>query len=127
MVRMTVEDLVDDDGREAERRLVEEQQAGSRHERAPDGQHLLLAAREAAGPLAGPVGQAREQLVDPEQRAPLAGPAAPRRYAPSSRLSRTRQLGEDAPPFGDDGHAWRTRGAAAGCAHVPPSMTDAAR
>src|SRR5580765_4605520 len=39
------EDLLHDDGRQAERGLVEHEDARPRHERAADGEHLLLAAR----------------------------------------------------------------------------------
>ena len=48
--------------REAERRLVEQQQPRPRHERARDREHLLLAARERAGALLAALAQAREQL-----------------------------------------------------------------
>src|SRR5713101_572408 len=57
-------DLAHDDGREPERRFVEQQALGLCHEPAPDGQHLLLAARERAAPLLEALAQAREQLVD---------------------------------------------------------------
>ncbi len=40
--------LLDDDRRQAERHLVEEQQLGVRHQRAGDGERLLLASRQAA-------------------------------------------------------------------------------
>jgi len=46
-----LENLLHDDGRQAERRLVQEEQARSRHEGAADGQHLLLTAAERAGAL----------------------------------------------------------------------------
>src|SRR4029079_17292605 len=41
-----LEDLLHDQGSEAERWLIEQQQAGPRHQGAGDRQHLLLAARE---------------------------------------------------------------------------------
>ncbi|HEX2071825.1 MAG TPA: hypothetical protein VHF90_09290 [Thermoleophilaceae bacterium] len=44
------EDLVDHRRREAERRLVEQQQPRAGDESASDREHLLLAAREVAGP-----------------------------------------------------------------------------
>src|SRR5258708_17203647 len=47
-----LEDLLDDERREAERRLVEQQEARAAHQRAADRQHLLLAARERAAALA---------------------------------------------------------------------------
>src|SRR3989338_8408402 len=43
-----LEDGGEDDRREAEGGLVEHQEARARHQRAPDGRHLLLAAREGA-------------------------------------------------------------------------------
>src|SRR5689334_5893959 len=46
------EDILDDDRRQAEGRLVEHHEAGRAHEAAADRQHLLLAARERAGELA---------------------------------------------------------------------------
>ena len=48
-----VEDLLDEQRREAERRLVEQQQARPTHQRARDRQHLLLAARQACRRVAG--------------------------------------------------------------------------
>src|SRR5438552_377665 len=57
-------DLAHDDGREPQRRLVEEQALGLRHEPAPDGQHLLLASRERAAALLDALAQPREELVD---------------------------------------------------------------
>src|SRR5919198_3362619 len=48
------EDLAGDERREPERGLVEEQQARPQHERAPDREHLLLAAGEASGDLTVP-------------------------------------------------------------------------
>ncbi len=45
------EDLLHDQRRQAERRLVEQEQLGASHQRAGDGQHLLLAARQRAAAL----------------------------------------------------------------------------
>jgi len=56
-------DLAHDDGGEAERRLVEEQALGLGHEPAPDGQHLLLAARERAAALLEALAEPRKELV----------------------------------------------------------------
>ena len=56
-----VEEPEHHDGGQAHRGLVEEDQPGPRHEGPADGQHLLLAAGEAAGPLAAPLGQDREE------------------------------------------------------------------
>ena len=60
--RMAVEDVLDDQRRKAERRLVEQQQARLAHQRARDRQHLLLAARQGAGQLVLALLQAREAL-----------------------------------------------------------------
>ena len=43
-----LEDLAHEQGGQAERRLVEQQEAGLGHEGAPDHQHLLLAAAQVA-------------------------------------------------------------------------------
>src|SRR5262245_62241458 len=58
------EDLLDDEGRETERRLVEEQEARAAHQRAGDGQHLLLAARQGAAALIEPFLESREDGAD---------------------------------------------------------------
>ena len=62
--------LVDHDGGEAERRLVEHQELGLAHQRLGDRQHLLLAARQDAGQRGRPLGQHGEEIVD-EVVAPL--------------------------------------------------------
>ena len=46
-----LEDELDDEGREAQRRLVEQEQARTRHQGAGDCQHLLLAARQRTAAL----------------------------------------------------------------------------
>ena len=46
-----LEDLLDDERREAERGLVEQEQLRPAHQRAGDGEHLLLAARQRAAAL----------------------------------------------------------------------------
>ena len=51
--------------RQAERRLVEEQHLRLRHQRARDGQHLLLAAGERSGVLLDALLQHREEREDP--------------------------------------------------------------
>ena len=58
-----LEDLLDEDRREPHRRLVEQQQLRPRHERAPDREHLLLAAGERSG-LCSCAPQPREQVED---------------------------------------------------------------
>ena len=62
--RMTVEDLLHDERREAERRLVEEEQARPAHQRAGDGEHLLLAARQGAAALVQALLEARKDRAD---------------------------------------------------------------
>ena len=63
--------------REAQGRLVEQQQLRLAHERAPDGEHLLLAARQQHGALAPALGQLREErehaLACTLARGPIAG------------------------------------------------------
>ena len=49
-------------GRQAERGLVEQEQAGARHQGAGDGQHLLLAARKRAAALGLALFEDREQV-----------------------------------------------------------------
>src|SRR5574341_534878 len=56
------EHLVHELRRQAQRRLVEEEQAGRRHEAARDREHLLLTAREHARRLQPPLAQDREAL-----------------------------------------------------------------
>src|SRR4051812_47099755 len=59
------EDLLDQDRREPERRLVEQQQPGPRHQRARDREHLLLAAAQRPGLLIHPGAQHREVVAHP--------------------------------------------------------------
>src|SRR6202035_2857156 len=58
-----LEDRVDQDGRQAERRLVEEQHLWGAHQRASDRHHLLLAAAQAARELRVAFAKAWEQGV----------------------------------------------------------------
>ena len=58
------EDLLHDQRRQAERRLVEQHQARPQHQRAADRQHLLLAARQRAGLLLQALLEAREIVED---------------------------------------------------------------
>ena len=67
-----VEEPQHHDRGQAHRGLVEQDQAGPRHQRAPDGQHLLLAAREAARPLRRPLRQHGEERVDALQALAIA-------------------------------------------------------
>jgi branched-chain amino acid transport system ATP-binding protein len=58
------EDLLDQDRRQAQRRLVEQQQRRPVHQRPPDRQHLLLAARQLPGRLVEPFPKPRKIAVD---------------------------------------------------------------
>src|SRR4051812_6018332 len=55
--------LLDDDRREPLERLVEKQQRRIGHERAPDGEHLLLASRELVSPVRAALLEAWKQAV----------------------------------------------------------------
>ena len=83
IARMIVEHLGDDERREAERRLVEQQQPRPRHQRARDRDHLLLAARERAGRRVEPRGQRREELADARRATRAARAALPGRGCPA--------------------------------------------
>src|SRR5204863_3689031 len=76
----------DDDGREPFERLVHEQERRVAHQRAPDGEHLLLAAGDLVAPVVAPLGELREEIVDP-----LEGPAARTRRDVEVLLDRERR------------------------------------
>ena len=59
-----VEDLLDEQRREAHRGLVEQQELRTAHEGTAHGEHLLFAARERAGRLILALLEAREELKD---------------------------------------------------------------
>src|SRR5436190_7619698 len=59
-----VEDLLDDQRCEPERGLVEQEESRASHQRAPECEHLLLAAGERAGLLVAPPVEHREQGED---------------------------------------------------------------
>ena len=73
---MSVHHLLAELGVEGRGRLVEEHERGIVHERPADGHPLALAARELAGQVVAPVGQAQlvEQLIGP---LPGGGPGPP--------------------------------------------------
>ncbi len=60
----SVEDLGGHHRRETERGFVDEKESRTPEDRAGDGQHLLLAARQGAGRAAGEVAEDRKQFVD---------------------------------------------------------------
>src|SRR5215469_14666181 len=81
------------------RGLVEEEEVGIAHEGAPDGQHLLLAARELVRAIAPTLAQPGEELVHAFQ-APAPAPA-PRHL----EILADGEGGEDAAPLRHKGHA----------------------
>jgi len=58
------EDLVDQHGSQAQRRLVEKHHLGLAHQRAANRQHLLLAARQVARQLVPSLPQSRKIRID---------------------------------------------------------------
>ena len=68
------EQFLDEDRREALKRLVEQDNARIEDQRTADREHLLLAAGELVAEIAAALGEAREQLVDASRRS--TGPGA---------------------------------------------------
>ena len=64
MARTIRKNLLDHEGGEAERRLVEKEQARAEHQRPAEGEHLLLASRQRARGLAPALPEHREVAVD---------------------------------------------------------------
>ena len=92
-----VADSLDDHRREPERGLIEQEDRRPRHQRPPDRQHLLFAAREAAGTLRCALLQAREiaeHALDVGGKL-LARPAE----GPDLQVLQHRHGGEHAPAF----------------------------
>src|SRR3989442_1129598 len=73
-----LEDLLHEHGRQPHRRLVQQHELGPRHQRAADGEHLLLAAGDVAGPDGASLGQPREVRVDQVEVAPQRVAVSPR-------------------------------------------------
>ena len=59
-----MEDLLDQDRRQAHARLIQQQDLRASHERAPHSEHLLLTARQSAGILRAALFQDRETAVN---------------------------------------------------------------
>src|SRR3954469_22741060 len=94
------EHLLDDDGCEAERRLVEHEQGRLAHQPPPDGAHLLLAAREGPAQLPLSLLQPGEQREDPfEVRVPPLARAA--RVRAELEIVAHAHLRKERPPFRD--------------------------
>ena len=92
--RQTLPDFFADERRKTLGRLIENEQSGIGHQRAADGEHLLLAARELVAAIAYPLAEARKDAEDAFKR-PFAPPVdpGPRSAAHTvSRWSRTRPL-----------------------------------
>ena len=85
---------------EAERRLVQEQEARAGEERAADGEHLLLAARERPGTLIETLLQAREQREHAVAIAPDVLAVRAREGA-QVEVFVDGEIGKDAAPLGD--------------------------
>ena len=98
--------LAHDQRRQAKRGLVQQQQARARHQRAADGQHLALAARQGGGHLRAPLPQAREDGEDLVHALRLVAQApAPAREAAQQQVVLHRHLAEQLALFGHQGHA----------------------
>ena len=83
-----LEAALDEDRRQAHRRLVHQQQLRVRHQRAPHRDHLLLAARRASR-RAGRAARAAAGRACRRARSPPCALAVAVRYAPISRFSST--------------------------------------
>ena len=93
-------ELRHDQGGQAEGRLVEEHELRTQHERAADGEHLLLAAGERARPLATPLGEAGKVSVDALEHGLDVGLVAARVGA-QAKVLLGRQVGEGTAALGD--------------------------
>ena len=85
---------LDDDGRKPLGRLVDDHEARARGQRARDGQHLLLAARQVSAPSVEDFGEGGKVLEDLVPLAvAAAGPPAPQSAEP--QVLRDGQVGDD--------------------------------
>ena len=90
------EDRLDQDGRQAHRRLVEqEQRSGAPSSARPDGQHLLLAAGQRAALLRDALAQPREEREHALEIGRRSPSRSVRAKAPSSRFSQHGHARED--------------------------------
>ncbi len=99
------EDRLGDGGGQSQRSFIDEEEAGARHERPADGQHLLLPAREGPGQLAAARGELGE---DPQYPLPALGDAAgvvPVHPGPEPQVVVDRQAGEHLTPLRHEGDA----------------------
>src|SRR3981081_1485198 len=99
-----VEVLLDEKRRQAERRLVDQQQFRRPHQAPADRDHRLLAARHGAGELHPTLRQAREQAED-FRHALLCNWIRWSLVSAEAQLLLDRKLGTDFAAFRDTGHA----------------------
>ena len=109
---------------QTERRLVEQQDRRLRHQRARDGQHLLLAARQRAGVLLDALFQHRKKREDPLILG-VGDPILPQIRAQLEVVGH-RQVGEDAAPFRHMRHAQGRDHVRLDACDVPPVVSDCA-
>ena len=101
-------DVADHQRRDAQRRLVHEEQSRSRHQGPADGEHLLLAAGEGAGQLVAPLAQDAEEAVDFFEAVAIAGAVAPAPgVRPQEKVLADREGAENVPPLGHQRAAQR--------------------
>ncbi|RYC77787.1 hypothetical protein BFJ63_vAg19339, partial [Fusarium oxysporum f. sp. narcissi] len=96
-------DLLPDQGRQPFGGFVQDEQAGIRHQRASDGQHLLLTARQQVSGGKAALVQLREDLVD-AIHSPWRGPRGPAGRRRHEVLVQG-QVGKDVPSLGHEAHA----------------------
>ena len=94
------EDLLDEHGRQPQRRLVEQHQDWLGHEAPADGQHLLLAAAQRPGQLRPPLGQDRKARVHALERR-LDGALVRARVGAHLEVLQHAQLREELAALGD--------------------------
>ena len=94
--------MVDDERREPLRRLVEEQQFGAPHERAGDGEHLLLPAGQVPASTVGQLPERGKDVVHSVDRPARGLAAAARRHV---EVLRHGEVGEDPPVLGHEADA----------------------
>ena len=123
--------LLDDHRGEALGGLVEQHRLGIAHQRARDGEHLLLAARHGRGAPAPHLGEVREDREQPLRRPGRA--AVGRRAAPDLQILVDGEVGEDAPVLRHvaeaeprDAEGGRPAMSCAVEAHAPPRSADQA-
>jgi len=100
-----LEHLLDDQGRQAQRGLVQQQGLGPAHHGAADGHHLLLAARQRAGRVVLLLAQDGKQLHHLLQRLLAGTGVAAVHIGAQLQVAQHRHLGEQLASFGALHHA----------------------